>query len=95
MTHDTASDEGTPFPQVTIPAHELDALMTCARYEHEDGIWYGEIPAFEGLWGYGVTEQEVRDDLRGALQKWISLAIWRDQPLPMPNGRKITIGQAV
>lgn len=95
MTDDIARDEGTPFPQVTIPAHELDALMAYARYDQEDGTWYGEITDFDGLWGHGATEQEARDDLRSALQEWISLAIWRNQPLPMPHGRKITIGQAV
>jgi predicted RNase H-like HicB family nuclease len=58
--------------------------MRRAEYEQiEDGTFCATIPGFEGVLGTGGTIEECREDLRGALEGWLILGLWRnDESLP-------------
>ncbi len=61
----------------------IQAALKRARYEKlEDDTWYAEIPGFHGVWANGLTVEECRADLIGALEGWILLGIQLRHPLP-------------
>jgi predicted RNase H-like HicB family nuclease len=63
----------------------IQEAMRRAHYElMEDGEFWGEIEAFEGLWGGGRTLEECREDLQGALEGWLLLKLWdHDDDIPV------------
>jgi predicted RNase H-like HicB family nuclease len=76
------------FPAVAVDEAALTAILDRARYDFHpaDGLWYGEIPGFQGLWSSGVTKEAAQHDMRSSLVDWISLSIWKDLPLPEVPG---------
>jgi predicted RNase H-like HicB family nuclease len=55
--------------------------MHLARYEiMENGEFWGEIPGFQGVWGSAPTLEACRDDLQGALEGWLILGLWNQDP---------------
>ncbi len=62
---------------ITMLAEYLDNAMQHAHVEPiEDGIYYGSIPNFQGVWSNATTEEACRQELREVLEGWILL----DQP---------------
>jgi predicted RNase H-like HicB family nuclease len=66
----------------------IDAAMRHAEYKHlpEDGIWYAEIPELEGLWASAEREEDIRAELRDALEGWIALGLSLNHPFPVIDG---------
>jgi predicted RNase H-like HicB family nuclease len=88
--HSAAMDDApvNHFPAVAVDEAALAAVLARAHYEFypADGLWYGEIPGFQGLWASGVTEEAARHDMRSSLIDWISFSVWKDLPLPKVPG---------
>jgi predicted RNase H-like HicB family nuclease len=69
----------------------IAAAMNRARYEllpDGEGI-YAEIPDLPGVWANGATVEETREDLRLALEGWITLALARNVPIPDLDGVRL------
>ena len=66
----------------------LQAAMKQAKYEflEEDGLFYGELPGFQGVWGDGATLEECREVLQEVLEEWIVLGLQLGHSLPEVDG---------
>lgn len=55
----------------------LDTAMHQARYEilKDDGVYYGEIPACQGVYATATTLEACRDELAEVLEEWLLLRI--------------------
>jgi predicted RNase H-like HicB family nuclease len=71
----------------------LAAALGEARYEilPQDGSYYGEIPSFDGVYANARTLESCREELREVLEEWILLRVSRNLPLPVVDGRELTI----
>ena len=71
----------------------LTAALRKARYEilPEDGSYYGEIPGFDGVYATAAALEACREELREVLEEWILLRVSRGLPLPVVDGRELTI----
>lgn len=90
------SSAGTPQRYVLRGGHSSSSPLPLAarryvtsvyrnasyQYLEEDGIYYGEIPGLDGLYGTGKTEEEAASDLRAALEVWVKVRLSRQLPLP-------------
>ena len=75
----------------------LEAAMKKARYEilPDDHSYYGEIPGFQGAYANEATLEECRNELRNVLEDWILVSISRRLPLPVIDGIRLIVGEAV
>jgi predicted RNase H-like HicB family nuclease len=65
----------------------MDQAMRAAHYEvMETGRYFGSIPPCRGCWGEGATLEECRDELRGALERWILVGVRHGDTLPVIGG---------
>ena len=66
----------------------IQAAMKRAKYEflEEDGIFYGEIPGFQGVWGDGATVEECREVLQEVLEEWMVFRLLERLDLPKLAG---------
>lgn len=61
--------------------------MKRAKYEIlEDGIFYGEIPGFQGVYADTDTLEECREQLQEVLEEWIVLGFQLGHSLPIVDG---------
>ena len=78
---------------VTMLSEYLRAALHKARYEilPDDGSYYGEIPGFDGVYANAPTLESCREELREVLEEWILFRVSRNLPLPVVDGRELTI----
>jgi predicted RNase H-like HicB family nuclease len=71
----------------------LAAALRKAHYEilSEDRTYYGEIPGFDGVYANAATLEACREELREVLEEWILLRVSRNLPVPVVDGRQLTI----
>ncbi|MFQ5342848.1 MAG: type II toxin-antitoxin system HicB family antitoxin [Anaerolineae bacterium] len=70
----------------------IRAAVRRATYEIlSDGTFYGEIPAFQGVYANAETLEGCREQLREVLEGWIVLGLRLGHSLPVVEG----IDQAV
>ena len=70
----------------------IQAAMKHAKYEIlEDGIFYGEIPGFQGVYADTDTLEECRDELQEVLEDWILFRVARNLSLPEVDGIRLVI----
>jgi predicted RNase H-like HicB family nuclease len=71
----------------------LSAALHKARYEilPEDRSYYGEIPGFEGVYANAASLEACREELREVLEEWILIRVSRSLPVPVVDGRELTI----
>ena len=71
----------------------LNAAMRRAKYEilSDDGVYYGEIPGFGGVYASADTLEACRDELAEVLEEWVLLRISKNLPLPAVDGIELTI----
>ena len=71
----------------------VNAALGKAHYEilTEDGSYYGEIPAFEGVYANAKTLEACREELREVLEEWILIRVSRGLAMPVVDGRELTI----
>lgn len=74
----------------------ISAAMYKAKYEIlEDKSFYGEIPGFEGLYSNERTLEECRNELKNTLEDWILLSISKNLPIPIVDGKELTVRETV
>lgn len=66
----------------------LDEAMEQAVYEiiEDEGTFWGEIPALQGVWARHVTLEGCRRDLREAMSDWIALRLRLGLEIPVIAG---------
>ena len=71
----------------------IQAAMKHARYEifPSDSTFYGEIPECNGVYANAVTLEECQEVLEEVLEEWILLRVAHHLPLPIIDGRELTI----
>jgi predicted RNase H-like HicB family nuclease len=70
----------------------IQAAMQRAKYEIlEDGIFYGEIPGFQGVYADTDTLEECREQLQEVLEEWIVLGLQLGHPLPVVDGIELKV----
>jgi len=72
------------------------AAMRSAHYEilEDDGVFYGEIPGFDGVWASANTLEGCREELEEVLDGWIILSLSKNLPLPTVEGISLEISSS-
>lgn len=75
----------------------IRAAMKKAKYEilSDDNTFYGEIPAFDGVYANADTLDACHNELEEVLEEWIFFKISRNLPLPTVEGIELTIKEAI
>jgi len=61
----------------------IQAAMRKAHYKLEEGVFYGEIPGFQGVLSYGPTLEACREQLQEVLEDWILIGLRFGDPMPI------------
>ena len=71
----------------------INAALRHARYEilKDDGTYYWEIPACNGVYANAATLEACREELREVLEEWVLLRVHRHLSLPVIDGVELTI----
>lgn len=75
----------------------LDAAMRRATYEilTDDRSYYGEIPGFAGVYASAQTLEACREELQQTLEDWLLVRIARHLELPVVDGLRLRVPEAV
>ncbi len=75
----------------------IEVAMRKAKYEilSDDKSYYGYIPGFEGVYANAEDLETCRDELKEVLEEWIMLGISRHLPLPIVDGIRLVVEEAV
>jgi len=75
----------------------IEAAMRKAKYEilSDDNTFYGYIPGFDGVYANAEDLETCRSELKEVLEEWIMLGISRHLPLPIVDGIKLVVEEAV
>lgn len=57
----------------------------------DDGSWFAEIPAFEGVWANGESVEECRKELMEVLDEWLILKIRDKDAVPVIDGIDLNV----
>jgi len=69
----------------------IRAAMHRAVYEIlSDGTYYGEVPAFQGVYSNATSLEECRSLLQEVLEGWIVLGLRLGHRLPVVDGVELT-----
>ena len=67
--------------------HYIQAALQQATYEIlEDGTYYGEIPALQGVYANAETLEACRTLLQEVLEGWLLLGFQLQHPVPILDG---------
>ena len=71
----------------------IRAAMRGAKYEilPDEGTFYGELPAFNGVYATADTLEACRDELEEVLEEWILFRVSKNLPLPTVDGIDLSI----
>ncbi|MEW6718203.1 MAG: type II toxin-antitoxin system HicB family antitoxin [Chloroflexota bacterium] len=63
----------------------IDQAMEQAVYEiiEDEGTYWGEIPALQGVWARHKTLEGCRHELREVLSDWLALRLRLGLPIPV------------
>lgn len=65
----------------------VEKALRQAHYEiMENGRYWGEIPALQGVWADGATLEQCRDTLREVLEDWLLVGLRRGHHIPVIEG---------
>ena len=74
----------------------LAASMRRAEYEQlPDGMWWGRIPGFKGLWAEAPGQDHCRAELASALEDWVLFSLRRQRPVPVVDGIDLAMTEIV
>ena len=75
----------------------IKAAMEGAQFEllEGDGVCYGEIPGFEGVYANATDLESCQLELEEALEGWLLLRASQNLPLPDVEGFDITVEQVL
>ena len=67
--------------------------LRLAKYEKldDDGSFYGEIPACNGVFANATTLEECREQLEEVLEEWILFRVYKNLSLPIIDGIELKI----
>ena len=73
----------------------IQTALRNAKYEilDDDGSFYGEIPACNGVYANAETLEECREQLEEVLEEWILFRIYKNIPLPVVDGIELKINE--
>jgi predicted RNase H-like HicB family nuclease len=71
----------------------LQAALRHAHYEilPDNGTYYGEILACNGVYANAATLEDCREELREVLEEWVLFRVHRNLSLPVIDGIELTI----
>lgn len=71
----------------------MQAALRHAKYEllTDDGSFYGEIPACNGVYANAATLEECREQLAEVLEEWLLFRVYKNLSIPAVDGIEITI----
>ncbi|HNR13685.1 MAG TPA: type II toxin-antitoxin system HicB family antitoxin [Thermodesulfobacteriota bacterium] len=73
----------------------IQGALEDAEYKRlEDGTWFAEIPAFEGVWANSQTVEQCRKELVEVLEEWLILKLRDKDPIPKVKGIDITVHES-
>ena len=83
--------------KVIMLTEYIEAAMKKAKYEilSDDNTFYGYIPRFDGVYANAEDLETCRNELKEVLEEWIMLGISRHLPLPIVDGIKLLVEEAV
>jgi predicted RNase H-like HicB family nuclease len=65
----------------------IERAMRHAHYElMENGRYWGEIPALQGVWAEAETLEQCRETLREVLEDWLLIGLRRGHSIPVVDG---------
>lgn len=73
-------------PDYTLSYYIERAIAHAAYEKLEDGSYTAEITACPGVYSFGKTVEECRDELRSVLEGWILLGFQLHHHLPVIDG---------
>ncbi len=83
---EVAEGEASPvgaWPPASLVEAYVEAAFRHRRGERmEDGRWFAEILALEGVWADGDTEVEAEQELFDVLHAWVDLRLERGKHIP-------------
>ena len=71
----------------------IQKAMERAHYEimEDERVYWGEIPAFQGVWGKAKTLEACREELRETLEEWIIFRLRSHLELPVIDGIDLNV----
>lgn len=71
----------------------IQTALRLAKYEilDDDGSFYGEIPACNGVFANETTLEACREQLEEVLEEWILFRVYKNLSLPMIDGIELKI----
>ena len=70
----------------------IKATLKLADYKKlEDGMWFSEIPGFDGVWANAQSIEECRKELSEVLEEWVLLKLTDGDSIPSISGIDIKI----
>jgi predicted RNase H-like HicB family nuclease len=83
--------------RVVMLTEYIEAAMRKAKYEilSDDNTFYGYIPGFDGVYANAEDLETCRSELKEVLEEWIMLGISRHLPLPVVDGLRLVVEEAV
>lgn len=73
------------FKASTMSFEYIDAAMRIAKYEllPDDGLYYGEIFCFDGVYATAEQLEVCREELKSTLEDWLLLSLRKNLPIPV------------
>ncbi len=73
----------------------IQSALRKANYEilEDDGSFYGEISACNGVYANAPTLEECREQLEEVLEEWILFRIYKNFRLPIVDGIELKINE--
>jgi predicted RNase H-like HicB family nuclease len=83
--------------RIAMLTEYIEAAMRKAKYEilHDDNTFYGYIPGFDGVYANAEDLETCRNELQEVLEEWIMLGIARHLSLPIVDGIRLVVEEAV
>ena len=71
----------------------IQTALHHAKYEilDDDGSFYGEIAACNGVYANAATLEKCREQLEEVLEEWILFRVFKNLPLPVVDGVELTV----
>ena len=71
----------------------IQSALRQAKYEilDDDGSFYGEIPACNGVYANATTLEECREQLEEVLEEWMLFRVYKNLALPVIDGIEVRI----
>ena len=78
--------------EASLLTRYLRAALHRATYKVlEDGTFFGEIPAFDGVWANAGTLEACREELEDVLEEWLLFRVSRQLPLPAVDNLELRV----